>query len=401
MRKFLLGALTVATAALIVIAAALPIAVPQLVKRIAEEKLAAFGFPATVTMRLGYRWHMGPEIGGSLSVALADGPWHVRADFGAGFGEWHARVKMDETSFSESDPTIGRLLADHPIEAISNLTFSGSVALDASVERTRAIPVPVWSAKARLRNVSVKLMANDRPYEINGLSVTPGASGIANQRTISPMFPRISSVSAAGFELTNVYASVRATETSLMINEAGAGLCGGKVNLYSVFLNPTNLNAGLTLFVDDVDAGKTLSHLNGFRGKASGRLHGKVKLFVREGGKAVRLSDAFLYSTPGEVGKLQMENPKTITDNLALAGLDDDFQGNVRNALSNLDYTVLKLNLKRRPDNQATLAVRLSGTATRGDLTVPVDLNVNINGELEQLINTGLGLSNFNKGKQQ
>ena len=153
--------------------------------------------------------------------------------------------------------------------------------------------------------------------------------------------------------------------------------------------------------LDDVDAGKTLSHLNGFRGKASGRLHGKVKLFVREGGKAVRLSDAFLYSTPGEVGKLQMENPKTITDNLALAGLDDDFQGNVRNALSNLDYTVLKLNLKRRPDNQATLAVRLSGTATRGDLTVPVDLNVNINGELEQLINTGLGLSNFNKGKQQ
>ena len=400
MRKFLLGTLIVATVTLIVIAAALPFAVPPLVKRVAEAKLAEFNFPASVEMRLGYVWRKGPEIDGSLSVALKDGPWRVNADFGAGFGEWHAHVKMDETSFSELDPTIGRLLAEHPIKAVSNLTFSGSVALDASVERTRQVPVPVWSVKAPLRNVSTSLMADEKAYEIRRLNVTPGASGIANRLTISPMFPRIRSVSAAGFDLTNVYASVRATETSLMINEAGADFCGGKVNLYSVFLNPTNLNAGLTLFVDNVDAGQVLSHLNGFRGEASGRLHGKIKLFVREGGKAIRLSDAFLYSTPGEIGKLKMDSPETIADNLALAGMDDDFQNNVKNALSDLDFSILKLDLKRRPDNQATLAVRISGTATRGDLTVPVDINVNINGELEQMINTGLGLSSLKKGKQ-
>ena len=400
MRKFLLGTLIAAAVTLIVIAAALPFAVPALVKRVAEAKLAEFNFPASVEMRLGYVWRKGPEIGGSLSVALKDGPWRVNADFGAGFGEWHAHVKMDETSFSELDPTIGRLLAEHPIKAVSNLTFSGSVALDASVERTRQVPVPVWSVKAPLRNVSASLTADEKTYEIHALSVTPGASGIADRRTISPMFPHIRSVSAAGFDLTNVYASVRATETSLMINEAGADFCGGKVNLYSVFLNPTNLNAGLTLFVDNVDAGQVLSHLNGFRGEASGRLHGKIKLFVREGGKAIRLSDAFLYSTPGEIGKLKMDNPETIADNLALAGMDDDFQNNVKNALSDLDFSILKLDLKRRPDNQATLAVRISGTATRGDLTVPVDINVNINGELEQMINTGLGLSSLKKGKQ-
>ena len=95
-----------------------------------------------------------------------------------------------------------------------------------------------------------------------------------------------------------------------------------------------------------------------------------------------------------------MDNPETIADNLALAGMDDDFQNNVKNALSDLDFSVLKLDLTRRPDNQATLAVRISGTATRGDLTVPVDINVNINGELEQMINTGLGLSSLKKGKQ-
>ena len=399
MRKALKITFICLLAAALAVAVLLPFVAPPLVKSIAEAKLVELGFPSKVSLRLGYAWRRGPELTGSLRVFLTGSPWCVRSEFGAGFGEWHASVKMDKTAFSDRETVIRRLLAQYPIPSVSNLTFSGSVALEASVERTREIPVPVWSVKVPLRNVSASLMAEDKTYALRGLSVTPGARGIANQMTVSPMFPRIRSVSADGIALTNVYASVRATEQALMINEAGAGFCGGQVNLYSVFLNPTNLNAGLTLFVDNVDAGQVLAHLNGFEGEASGRLHGKVRLFVREGGKAVRLSDAFLYSTPGEIGKLRMDNPEALADNLALAGMDEDFQSNVRNALSDLDFSVLKLDLKRRPDNQATLSVRISGSATRGDLTVPVDINVNINGELEQLINTGLGLSNMQKGK--
>ena len=160
------------------------------------------------------------------------------------------------------------------------------------------------------------------------------------------MFPRARSISADGFVMTNLFATVRLTEKAILITQASAGLCGGKVNVYSLTLNPETLNAGFTLFVDDVETGELLSHLNGFSGEASGRLHGKVRLFVREGGKAVRLSDAFLYSTPGETGKLKLNDPTPVTDNLALAGLDEVTRSNVADALTDLDYSVLRLNLK-------------------------------------------------------
>ena len=158
---------------------------------------------------------------------------------------------------------------------------------------------------------------------------------------------------------------------------------------------------GFTLFVDDVDAGETLKHFKGFRGEASGKLHGKVKLFVKEGGRALRLGDAFLYSTPGEVGKLRMADAAPVTDNLALAGIDNATRANVADALTDLDYSVLRLNLKPDKDKTATLSTTIRGTATRGRTSVPVDITLNFNGELEQLINTGLGYSNLLKGKQK
>lgn len=377
---------------------ATPLVVPPVVEEIAERKLSEFGFPADVSLDLGYCWRRGLGIRGELSVATRPADWNVSATFAGSFGEWQARVRLPETTFSETDPTVARILKRYPVKAVSNLVFSGSIALDASVERTPQMPVPVWRIKAPLRDFSADFMADRNAFSVRGLSVTPGATGIARHLDIAPMFLRVAALTGAGFALTNFTASVRATERSLMINEACAGFCGGKVALYSLFLDPKTLNTGFTLFLDDIDSGQVLSHLSGFDGSASGHLHGKVKLFVKKGGKELRFSDAFLYSTPGEVGKLQMTNPKALTDNLTLAGLDDSTRANVANALTDLDYSVLKLTLRRMQGKTASLGVRLDGTATRGELTVPVTLDITLTGELEQLINTGLNLPNKLKG---
>ena len=147
----------------------------------------------------------------------------------------------------------------------------------------------------------------------------------------------------------------------------------------------------------NVDAGDVLSHFNGFRGEASGRLHGKTKIFLKDG-QRIRLSDAFLYSSPGETGKIKMDDASVVTDNLALAGIDDAARANVANALADLDYNVLRFDLKRKEGKVLALSVRVEGSATRGDVTVPVNLTLNFNGEIEQLINTGLGYSRKLKG---
>ena len=388
--------------AVLLVIIALPVAVPPIADRVIREKLAEFGLESFVKMSLGYCWRNGPGIVGKLQVQIKEPPWPLLvADFGASCCEWSAAVRMPETQFSESDGVLQTLLNKYPVNAVSNLTFSGSVALNAKAERTFGMPVPVWSVKLPIKNFSASLMSKDEPYALTELSVTLAASGIADRVDITPMSLRVKSISAAGFDLEGFHASVRVSERSVLVTEASAGFCGGQVNLYSLFLDPKNLNTGFTLFLDDINAGEALTHINGFSGEASGRLHGKIKLFLREGGKSVRLSDAFLYSTPGETGKLKLVNPKPVTDNLALAGFDDDARANVANALTDLDYSVLRLNLKRGEGKSATLSTTVRGTATRGNLSVPVDITVNFNGELEQLINTGLGYSNILKGKQK
>ena len=386
-------------ATVLAVLVAIPVAVPPLVETIVRNKLGEFGLDSNPKMSLGYCWRNGPGIAGKFDIALADSNWRVTADFGASCCEWSASVKMPETTFSESDPVLKSLLAKYPPSAVSNLTFSGSIAIDATAERTFQTPVPVWSAKIPVRNLSAGFAFDDKDYAVDGFSITPAVAGIAGYHEVNPMYPHAKSISANGFVMTNVFAAVWISEEGLLITQASAELCGGKVNLYSLFLDSKNLNSGFTLFIDDVEAGEMLRHVNGFSGEASGRLHGKVKLFIRNGGKSIRLSDAYLYSTPGETGKLKLANPESMTDNLALAGFDDAARANVADALTDLDYSVLRLNLRRGEGKSATLSTTVRGTATRGPVTVPVDLTLNVNGELEQLINTGLGYSNLLKGK--
>ena len=388
-------------AALVVLACAVPLAVPPVVEHVLAAKIAEFGLFPDVKMSLGYCWREGPCLAGELSVAVMDSPWHATARFSASCCKCAADVILEETAFSETDPTVRALLSRHPLAAVSNLTFSGSVAFRATAERTFGMPVPVWAVAMPLRNVSAGMVWDDKALTLEDLSFTAGATGIADHVDVTPTHVRAKALSFAGLGLTNLTASVHASENALLVTSASAGLCGGTVSLHSLFLDTRSLDSGFTLYLDDIDAGEALASFRGFDGSASGRLHGKLKLFVREGGKAVRMSDAFLYSTPGEGGKIMMTNPEAVTDNLALAGIDDATRANVNNALTDLDYDVLRLNLKRRSGKDATLSVRIGGTATRDGTTVPVDLTVNVSGELEQLINTSLDYSAKLKGTRK
>lgn len=297
-KLLLFGLMTVF--AIVIVAA--PFVLPAAVEYYLAGKLSELGFRPKVKMKFGYCWRNGPGVAGSLAVSIVGTPWVIRTEFGASCSEWALRVKMPETVFDASDPVLAKLLERHPVPDIEALDFSGSIAVDASAERTFHKPVPSWSVKIPLKNLSAHAVLagdGDEPSELSlrGLFVTAGASGLADHYDIAPIFPRAASLTFNGLSLTNFSASVRATERALMVNSASVGFCGGTLNVYSLFLDPQTFNAGFTLFLDNVDAGQLLKNLKGFRGAASGRLHGKVKLFVKEGGKAIRLNDAFVYST--------------------------------------------------------------------------------------------------------
>ena len=398
MGKILKRTALLSVCGIVLMLAAFPFALPPVAEKLISSFLAEQGVPAEAKVWLGYCWtSTGPGLRGTLALSALNTPWLVRSEFGASLSHWHADVRLDETAFNERDPLLAHLLQTAPLASVSNLTFSGAVSFKATAERTWSMPVPVWSAKISLKEVSARAQIDGMPLECTNLSVPLGVSGIASHVDLQPIFLKIESLSYDIYRLDRIRAVARASEKALLVNEASAGFLNGKVSLYSLHLDPKTLNAGFTLFLEDIDSGRLLTLFPNVRGTANGRHHGKIKLFVKEGGRGIRIRDAFLYSVPGEIGKLKLEDASAVTDNLALAGLGKDDRDNVANALADLDYNVLKLTVERQGDEDLILRFQIEGRATRGSVSAPVTLNLTFRGAFEQLINTSLRLTNQGK----
>lgn len=345
-------------------------------------------WPYTVRADIAYLIPWLPS--GIASFELDGSPWRVQGDFNGGVGFWNATAVLDPQRLSADEPVLASLIAKFAPPSVSNLVVSGELNAKFSAEKTRELPVTVWSAKGSLKDVGVSCLLNDKPLEVRRLSTSFGADGIADRRTIRPMYPRIAAAEYNGIGVTNFSASVRMTETSLLVTEAGADFCGGEVKLYSLYLNPQSFTTGFTLFLDGIDTNEIVTHLQGFRGRATGRLHGKLSAFLKNG-KELRLRKSYLYSIPGETGTLCFEDASPVLDSLAASGVDESTTSNLAKALANLSYKSLKFDLKREESGEGlVLAMDIDGTATHGATTVPVSFAVTLHGDLEQLVNTGL-----------
>ena len=262
--------------------------------------------------------------------------------------------------------------------------------------------MPAWDAAVRFSDLSAALPlgAGEGTKEAS----LAGGAGLLRLRGFGPHFdipPFFLRFDEAGFDryrLERGVLSFRADDpTRLLLTEGSAGFCGGRVRVYALHLDLASLDAGFTLLLDNLDAGRVLALFPQVRGTATGTLHGKLPLAVR-GGKQVRLRDAFLYSPPGQVGRLELEEAHVLVDKLRETGLPDETCASLEKALGNLDYEVLRLDLTQNRDGQGLLAVRLDGSASEGKKKTPVNLRLNFNGQLEEMINVGLQAAGLSKG---
>ena len=106
----------------------------------------------------------------------------------------------------------------------------------------------------------------------------------------------------------------------------------------------------------------------------------------------IRLGNLYLYSTPGEKGSIRMDDPEPLVENLAAGGLPAETRDSLSKALRNLSYEVLKLDLRPDKDGASSLSVGIRGSARSGDVEVPVSLQLNFHGDIERLVNLGIGI---------
>jgi hypothetical protein len=164
--------------------------------------------------------------------------------------------------------------------------------------------------------------------------------------------------------------------------------CGGQVHTEAVHLNPRTPELDLVLFAENVDIIRALNLVKGFTAKGSGVLNGKLPISYHSG----RLSYAsgYLYSVPGQPGHLELQAAGWLTasvpkDHPAYAQLQQ-----AEKALENFRLDAFQLEFTGKQAGTPGAKIRLAGEGANGK--VPVTLNLNVNGPIEEALNLGLRL---------
>lgn len=316
----------------------------------------------------------------------------VAAEVSASEGAFAADARLAPTAFSGEDALFSPLLAtllppDAPLSALAGR-------LEGTFRATRAkgAALPVWTAEARLRDGEVAAAFGEKAAELHECGAFVKVDGFGPHADLRPFGIRFKRASFDRYALSDGSLWFRADARSLLLTEGRAGFCGGTMRVYALHLNFERLDAGFTLLLDDLDAGEVLSLFPQVDGTATGKMNGKLPLSVRRGAK-VRLRDAFLHSPPGQIGRLRLRRASALVDRLRETGIPEETCHSLEEALQDLEYDVLRLDLSQDPKTgDGRLAVRLHGAAaaSTGRAATPVDLNLVFSGQLEDSVNLGL-----------
>jgi hypothetical protein len=130
---------------------------------------------------------------------------------------------------------------------------------------------------------------------------------------------------------------------SILIEESHFTWCAGKVDAPAIRLASGTADYNIILYCDRLDLAKVLQQFGIASVTAEGQLNGKIPLRYQNG--QLSFTDGFLFTTPGESGKIRMTDTEILT-----AGIPPDTPQYVqmelaRKALEDYDYKWAKLNL--------------------------------------------------------
>jgi hypothetical protein len=130
---------------------------------------------------------------------------------------------------------------------------------------------------------------------------------------------------------------------SVLVEKSHFIWCDGKVDAPAIRFTSGIEDYNLILYCDRLDLAKVLQQFGAASVKAEGQLNGRIPLRYQNG--QLSFKDGFLFTTPGESGKIRMTDTEILT-----AGIPQDTPQYVqmelaRKALEDYDYTWAKLNL--------------------------------------------------------
>ena len=346
-----------------------------------------------VTSKNGY----GVKLKGGLSLSGESVNMDVRGAIAPDGIDLYANVTRRE--INAKTPIVDTLISLADLQpSITDVAFSADASFNFLFSVTNAIPQ--WKLEAKLRDGCASLKSGEVPLSINGASAFLMIKGIGPHFDILPMPVAFTNAAIGTIAFDGGRATILADQEKLLISEGSVGFCGGSIRLYALYLNFARLFTGFTVFLDGLEVEKFLTMFPQLAGtSATGRLYGRLPLHVMPDGLGIRLSDSFLYTPPGDEGQIRIDDASRVEEMLTSTGLPSDVAANLGKALHNLDYDVLRFDLRQpRGGGDGKLTIRLRGKARDGKIVTPVDVNISLNGALEKVLNYALKTAKM-KGK--
>ena len=229
-------------------------------------------------------------------------------------------------------------------------------------------------AKFRVKGVAV-----DMPFEFD--------SGLRSKGR--PLLT-VESMEAGNIRMESGEAYFHLPKDELFVESINMRWAGGFLNAYSIHAGFDGvLRNEFTIYADRVDLGSVFALVIPFEGEMQGVLYGRFPVGVKN--NRIELSSGYLYSLPDQGGYLRIKDPANMAVLLRRAGIHRDTD-EIAKALSDLDLSTIRLDLDPRDNENSSLRLRLAGRSKYVKRPAPVDLNLNLNGPLEEILNLGVDL---------
>ena len=149
---------------------------------------------------------------------------------------------------------------------------------------------------------------------------------------------------------------------SFLIEKMHFSWCDGQVETQSMRLSPGIEDYRITFYCDRLNLAKVLEQFGAAAAEGGGTVNGRIPLQYAHG--KISFDDGFLFSTPGEGGKIRITGSETLT-----AGIPPDTPQYVQmelasEALKDYDYSWAKLNITSQGD-ELLLQMQMNGKPAR------------------------------------
>ena len=270
--------------------------------------------------------HLIPELAATFS-----GETHL-ASF-----EDHETQAHFEIFYPETGPEIdlGKLLP-----AAAGFTFKGKLLEEGNL----VIGKVGFNAAARSRISNGELRHRKNKIAIEAIQMDLLIPDLAQMRSAPGQKLKFARASLGEMNLENGEIDFQIESTqSVLVEKSHFIWCDGKVDAPAIRFTSGIEDYNLILYCDRLDLAKVLQQFGAASVSAEGQLNGRIPL--RYQNRKLSFTDGFLFTTPGESGKIRMTDAEILT-----AGIPPDTPQYVqmelaRKALEDYDYKWAKLNL--------------------------------------------------------